>query len=240
MNLLRGLAPAMLAMVAFSAPAAAQGYPGQQPAAAPSSNPACVRLETQLAAINHGQATPRAPIRSSVTKTPPPSSRPNSTARSPSRASKGARAWASSRCSAMNEGPHHARRAARQRQPRGKVDPGAERSPNGSRAIPTKTDSGAPLSAQLAQNDCGPQYRSASTGPGGFFGALFGSIVNPSGDGAPSGTYRTVCVRTCDGYYFPISYSTVPGRFADDQSHASACARRPKPCSIRIAIPART
>jgi hypothetical protein len=25
------------------------------------------------------------------------------------------------------------------------------------------------------------------------------------------------CVRTCDGYYFPISYSTVPGRFADDQ-----------------------
>jgi hypothetical protein len=24
-------------------------------------------------------------------------------------------------------------------------------------------------------------------------------------------------VRTCDGYYFPISYSTVPTRFADDQ-----------------------
>ena len=42
-------------------------------------------------------------------------------------------------------------------------------------------------------------------------------IINPGGDGAPSGTYRTVCVRTCDGYYFPISYSTVPNRFADDQ-----------------------
>ena len=37
------------------------------------------------------------------------------------------------------------------------------------------------------------------------------------GDGAPSGTYRTVCVRTCDGYYFPISYSTVASRFADDE-----------------------
>jgi hypothetical protein len=24
-------------------------------------------------------------------------------------------------------------------------------------------------------------------------------------------------VRTCDGYYFPISYSTVPARFADDE-----------------------
>jgi Protein of unknown function (DUF2865). len=24
-------------------------------------------------------------------------------------------------------------------------------------------------------------------------------------------------VRTCDGYYFPISYSTVPGKFADDE-----------------------
>jgi hypothetical protein len=29
-------------------------------------------------------------------------------------------------------------------------------------------------------------------------------------------------VRACDGYYFPISYSTVPSRFADD---ARACQR---------------
>jgi hypothetical protein len=77
---------------------------------------------------------------------------------------------------------------------------------------------------QLAQNDCGPQYRTAATGPRGFFDALFGggTIINPGGDGAPSGTYRTVCVRTCDGYYFPISYSTVPSRFTDDQR---ACQR---------------
>ena len=39
-----------------------------------------------------------------------------------------------------------------------------------------------------------------------------------SGPDAPlSGTYRTVCVRTCDGYYFPISYSTVPSKFAEDE-----------------------
>ena len=48
-------------------------------------------------------------------------------------------------------------------------------------------------------------------------------IISPGGDGAPAGTYRTVCVRTCDGYYFPISYSTVPNRFADDQR---ACQRQ--------------
>ncbi len=39
----------------------------------------------------------------------------------------------------------------------------------------------------------------------------------PNGDGAPSGTYHTVCVRTCDGYYFPISYSTLPSHFAEDE-----------------------
>jgi hypothetical protein len=72
----------------------------------------------------------------------------------------------------------------------------------------------------LGQNDCGPQYRQyANNGPGGFFENLFGGgNTNLSGPGAPlAGTYRTLCVRTCDGYYFPISYSTVPGKFAKDE-----------------------
>ncbi len=78
------------------------------------------------------------------------------------------------------------------------------------------------LLSELAQNNCGPQYRAAAAaaGPSGFLDALFGGaarIINPGGDGAPSGTFRTVCVRSCDGYYFPISYSTVQSRFADDQ-----------------------
>ena len=30
------------------------------------------------------------------------------------------------------------------------------------------------------------------------------------------GTYRTLCVRRCDGYYFPISFSTVPDRLTFD------------------------
>jgi hypothetical protein len=31
------------------------------------------------------------------------------------------------------------------------------------------------------------------------------------------GTYRTLCVRACDGYYFPISFSTRRERFAEDE-----------------------
>lgn len=82
------------------------------------------------------------------------------------------------------------------------------------------------LIGQLAQSNCGPQYRAAAAaaGPGGFLDSLFGGsrVINPEGDGAPAGTFRTVCVRACDGYYFPISYSTVQSRFADD---ARTCQR---------------
>jgi hypothetical protein len=35
-------------------------------------------------------------------------------------------------------------------------------------------------------------------------------------------TYRTVCVRLCDGYYWPISFATTPERFGRD---AAACER---------------
>jgi hypothetical protein len=75
----------------------------------------------------------------------------------------------------------------------------------------------------LAQNNCGPQYRQAARAPGGFFDQLFGreSETTPSGDlanpEAQSGSFRTVCVRTCDGFYFPISYATSSARFAQDE-----------------------
>src|SRR6266851_6124518 len=67
----------------------------------------------------------------------------------------------------------------------------------------------------LAQNNCGPQYANAARGPGNFLDNLFGNNnpPSPSADlGPQSGTYRTVCVRTCDGAYFPISFATVPAR----------------------------
>jgi hypothetical protein len=73
----------------------------------------------------------------------------------------------------------------------------------------------------LGQNDCGPQYRQYVSAPqGGFFEQLFGGNAIPPPPVAgtsPGGAYRTLCVRTCDGYYFPISYATVPARFAEDE-----------------------
>jgi hypothetical protein len=81
----------------------------------------------------------------------------------------------------------------------------------------------------LAQNNCGAQYANAvsqsGSGPGSFLSSLFGNN-NPGTPGAdlgpPSGTYRTVCVRSCDGAYFPVSFATVPARFPDDEKTCKA------------------
>jgi hypothetical protein len=72
----------------------------------------------------------------------------------------------------------------------------------------------------LADNGCGAQYRAAARAgqQGGFFDRLFGGgNIFTSPPGEMGGTYRTVCVRTCDGYYFPISFETTPGRFREDE-----------------------
>ena len=37
-----------------------------------------------------------------------------------------------------------------------------------------------------------------------------------------SGTFRTVCVRICDGAYFPVSFATVSARFGDDEKTCKA------------------
>jgi hypothetical protein len=85
----------------------------------------------------------------------------------------------------------------------------------------------------LGQYDCGPQYRAAAAPPRqrGFFETLFGggggggSAPFGSGDLTPSdqsSTYRTICVRTCDGFYFPVSYATSQAKFRDDEQ---ACQR---------------
>lgn len=83
----------------------------------------------------------------------------------------------------------------------------------------------------LAQNNCGPQYANAvqQQGGGNFLSNLFGGnnpnnpqAMPPSDLGPQSGTFRTVCVRTCDGAYFPISFATVPARFGDDEKTCKA------------------
>lgn len=80
---------------------------------------------------------------------------------------------------------------------------------------------------QLSQARCGEQYETAAntittrTRPRGLFGAIFGGGVvrelSPQNFDIPAvGTFRTVCVRRCDGYFFPVSFSTTQGNFARD------------------------
>jgi hypothetical protein len=72
----------------------------------------------------------------------------------------------------------------------------------------------------LGDNGCGAQYRSAALQgqQGGFFDRLFGGSGGMfSGQpGTMGGSFRTICVRSCDGFYFPISYATTSDRFRDD------------------------
>ena len=75
---------------------------------------------------------------------------------------------------------------------------------------------------ELARNNCGGVYtrearrrnpfsnfwQDEDSGDRGFRGNTFA--------GLPFATYRTVCVRLCDGYYFPVSFSTLPTHFGRD------------------------
>lgn len=79
---------------------------------------------------------------------------------------------------------------------------------------------------ELARNNCGANYadqaRRRSTS-GGFWseeGDIGTNNWTPFGSSGE--TYRTVCVRLCDGYYFPVSFSTLPSHFAQDADVCSS------------------
>jgi hypothetical protein len=53
----------------------------------------------------------------------------------------------------------------------------------------------------------------------------------PAAPGQAAGeTYRTMCVRLCDGYYWPVSFATVKDRFGHD---AGMCTRS---CGASVAL----
>jgi uncharacterized protein DUF2865 len=79
---------------------------------------------------------------------------------------------------------------------------------------------------ELARNNCGANYTDMARRSGGSSGGMWedeessgGNTWNPqAANGAQ--TYRTLCVRLCDGFYFPVSFSTLPSHFSQD---ADAC-----------------
>ncbi len=212
-------------LAAPAAPRQPISNPGA-PNPAPSSNPVCVRLESQFTALTQGSIDPvRAEqikrTEDAIAKQQADLDRTVAQAHKAGCAGQGFFAF----FSALS--PQCGPITSQIQQMRGNLDrmiSDLERLKNGNTGQEGQRRA---LIGQLAQNNCGAQYTATANswnGPQGFFDALFGggTIVNPGGDGAPSGTFHTVCVRACDGYYFPISYSTVPSRFADD---ARACQR---------------
>lgn len=84
----------------------------------------------------------------------------------------------------------------------------------------------------LANNNCGPQYapygnQNNQIGNGALLDRIFGDrgqVIIPE-QNAPAPvvtTYRTICVRECDGYYFPISFATTQSQFQADQQTCQA------------------
>lgn len=208
----------------------AQNYPAANAASQqPGSSPACIRLETQLAALNSGSANSALAdqikrAEDAIAKQQAELDRTLARARSAGCGQGFLSLFSgfSPQCGPLNSKIDEIRGAL------DRMISDLEQLKSGNNDQEGQRTA---LVVQLAQNNCGAQYTQAAQaaradGPQGFFEALLGggTIVSPGGNGAPAGTYRTVCVRACDGFYFPISYSTVPGRFAaDTQSCQRLC-----------------
>ncbi|MFK8033250.1 MAG: DUF2865 domain-containing protein [Hyphomicrobiales bacterium] len=75
------------------------------------------------------------------------------------------------------------------------------------------------LIVALGRHRCGTQYERAAAkydGQRGLFGRK--KVVLDGFNEPKVRSYRTVCVRTCDGFFFPISHSTTSRAFARDEA----------------------
>jgi hypothetical protein len=202
---------AVLALAAGCGAALAQQGPYSP---APAANPVCVRLEGQLAMINRGGDPSRAEqirrYEDSVNKQQFDLDRLLAQARRLGCDNGGFFSIFSSQppqCGPLNSQIQDMRgNVARMQAELQRMQGGGELESQRQNVI-----------AALAQNNCGPQYQAAANQQRGFFGGLFGGWSAPSSDALSGSTYRTLCVRTCDGYYFPISFSATPAKFPEDE-----------------------
>ena len=78
---------------------------------------------------------------------------------------------------------------------------------------------------ELARNNCGANYvDQARRRDGGVWSDEDTSGANnwtPFGNSGGE-TFKTVCVRLCDGFYFPVSFATLPSHFAQDADVCSS------------------
>jgi hypothetical protein len=220
---------ALIGVSALSVDASAQMNPGAPPQGAPV-NPMCPRLEAQLATIDRGGAGDPAKdeqirrYQDAAAKQQSELDRVTLQAKRMGCDSSGffsLFSGQSAQCGPVNN---------QIQQMRGNLDQittSLERLRSGGLGGADRDNQRRSVLLALAQNNCGPQYANAARGPGNFLDNLFGNNNNnpnaPGTDFGPqSGTYRTVCARTCDGAYFPISFATVPARFPDDEKTCKA------------------
>ena len=210
-----------------------QQPPAQQPPQSSASNPMCVRLEGQLATIDRGgggdpaRADQLRRYEEAASKQQNELDRVTAQAKRMGCDSSGFFSLfngQSAQCGPVN---------TQIQQMRGNLDQitgNLERLRVGTPGSSDRDSQRRSVLLALAQNNCGPQYAAAAraaptpNGAGAFLNNLFGNNESspdappPGGmSPVPSGTYRTVCVRTCDGFFFPISFATIPARFGDDE-----------------------
>jgi len=218
---------ALLAAVILNVSAVAQVNPAAPPPQGAAVNPMCPRLEAQLATIDRGGGGDPAKTEQirryeeAASKQQGELDRVTSQAKRMGCDSSGffsLFSGQSAQCGPVN---------SQIQQMRGNLDQittSLERLRGGSGfGNPERDNQRRSVLLALAQNNCGPQYANAArSGGGNFLDNLFGNNNNspgavPSDLGPQSGTFRTVCARSCDGAYFPISFATVPSRFPDDE-----------------------
>ena len=228
---------ALIGVNALSIDASAQMNPGPPPPqgaapVAPPVNPMCPRLEAQLATIDRGDAGDPAKeeqirrYQDAATKQQAELDRVTLQAKRMGCDSSGFFSLfngRSAQCAPVNNQIQQMRANLDQ------ITTSLERLRSGGLGGADRDNQRRSVLLALAQNNCGPQYANAAPGPGNFLQSLFGNNNNNNNPSAPgadfgpqSGTYRTVCARSCDGAYFPISFATVPARFPDDEKTCKA------------------
>jgi hypothetical protein len=226
----RALAPAAL-LLAVLAPAAAQqqALPPQQQQQQIAQNPACVRLEAQLAAYDRGNsdATRNDQIRKLEESA---ATQQNEIARQEAAAKRMGCEQNSffvlfsrqpEQCGPLTNRIKQMQAALEQM--RTSID-----RLQGEQAPPEREAQRRAILGALVSNNCGQQYQAALNadpqrggGGGGLFETIFGGrppmSSTPIAGFSPGVSYRTICVRTCDGFYWPISHSANPSRFGEDE-----------------------
>ena len=220
--------PAVLSLAA-AMPALAQAQPQQQQG--PQASPVCTRLEAQLATLDRGGADP-ARVEQIKKYEAAAAQQQSQLDRLNAQAKKAGCEGGGFFSIFSNQSASCAPLNGQIQQMKGNLDriQGGLARLQGSDPAPEREGQRRALIGALAQNDCGPQYRQAAAQPqrGSLFESLFGagtvfSGTIVQGENTPAGSgYRTVCVRMCDGYYYPISYSAGPNKFPEDERACQA------------------